>query len=419
MTDEATKPLTCRLCGQTNHSTPTFMAEHDGLCGRCDVNVTFYGERWTGHEILPVAAVAPSGNPFGGQAVAQPVMPVMPVMPVAAVPQPVPDSNPRVDVGALIAAGLKPPAAPTVMQRADGVGLFYAGHVNVLFGDPESGKTWIAYAAVTEALRNGRTAAIVDADHNGAHEIINRLQILGCDPRVLSDVDRFALFEPTDADALIRTVAALHNWTPDIATYDSLGEIIPMMGARSNDPDDYSKVHRIVLSSIAELGACVLAIDHLPKDDAARARGQTGTMAKRRTVNGVTLHVSVVDAYAPGRGGSSSLTIYKDRPGGLRGNSPQAHSGKHPAAGRFVMEPQPDGGVTFRVTVPTISDSAERVAARADDIAALDALPDPKPTTVRDVKKALNIGQDRASAALHEWKRLQERAGDDDDDDDL
>ena len=30
--------------------------------------------------------------------------------------------------------------------------MFYKGQVNMLFGEPESGKTWVALAAVSEAL---------------------------------------------------------------------------------------------------------------------------------------------------------------------------------------------------------------------------------------------------------------------------
>jgi len=34
-----------------------------------------------------------------------------------------------------------------LLRRADGQCIFYAGKVNVLYGDPECGKTWIALAA--------------------------------------------------------------------------------------------------------------------------------------------------------------------------------------------------------------------------------------------------------------------------------
>lgn len=57
------------------------------------------------------------------------------------------------DVAALLAGELPEPPAPTVLRRTDGHGVFYAGQVNSLFGEPESGKTWIALAAAAEVLR--------------------------------------------------------------------------------------------------------------------------------------------------------------------------------------------------------------------------------------------------------------------------
>ena len=63
-----------------------------------------------------------------------------------------------VDVAALLDGTLPEPPAPDLLRRSDSNALFYAGQVNLLFGDPESGKTWVALAAVEEALREGGTA---------------------------------------------------------------------------------------------------------------------------------------------------------------------------------------------------------------------------------------------------------------------
>jgi hypothetical protein len=50
-----------------------------------------------------------------------------------------------VDIAAILAKGIPPPPAPVLLRRTDGHALFYAAKVNVLFGDPECGKTWIAW----------------------------------------------------------------------------------------------------------------------------------------------------------------------------------------------------------------------------------------------------------------------------------
>jgi hypothetical protein len=84
-----------------------------------------------------------------------------------------------VDVAALLDGTLPEPPAPDLLRRSDSNALFYAGQVNLLFGDPESGKTWVALAAVEEALHKGGTALVVDLDHNGPAATLSRLVALG------------------------------------------------------------------------------------------------------------------------------------------------------------------------------------------------------------------------------------------------
>jgi hypothetical protein len=309
------------------------------------------------------------------------------------------------DVAGFLAGGVPPPPAPVALRRVDGHALFYAGKVNVLFGDPESGKSWIAYAAVTQALCDGRRAAIVDVDHNGLREVVTRLLALGAAPAALGDPERFRYAEPEDG-TLLRAVAwELRRWRPAVAVVDSLGEVLPMLGLSSNSPDDYTRAHRDVLTMIANGGAAVIGVDHMPKDDAARAHGQTGTIAKRRAVNGVSLRVAVRDPFAPGRGGSASLVIAKDRPGGLRATCPV--DGRYQPAGRFVMTARDDGALDWQVSAPVISDVA---AGANEDVAELDAL-DPPPKSQRDVQNRLGWGGTRALRALREWRDMHPTSG--------
>lgn len=322
-----------------------------------------------------------------------------------------PDEDVRlfVDVAGMLAHGLPEPLMPTVMRREDGVALFYPSKVSVVFGDPESGKSWLAYAAVVETVNGGGSAAIIDTDHNGAAEIVNRLITLGVDQRRLIDPDLFKLAEPEDGQHLLAVVDELRQWRPDVVVVDSIGEVLPLLGCNSNSPDEYSAAHRAVLSALAQSGAAVIAIDHMPKGREARAHGQTGTLAKRRAVNGVLLQVTVAEAFAPGRGGAASLTIYKDRPGGLRAHCPV--DGKTQPAGRFVMTPQPDGGVTWRVTVPTLTEPGPDRGTDALDVAELDVM-DPPPESQRDVMNRMGWGSHRAMRALRAWRTAHEEDDD-------
>jgi hypothetical protein len=226
--------------------------------------------------------------------------------------------------------------------------------------------------------------------------------MLGSTPDQLGDPERFRFAEPGDGDELILVVAALRAWRPAVAVMDSLGELLPLLGLSSNSPDDYTQAHRRALTPLSRVGAVVIAIDHLPKSDDAREHGQTGTMAKRRAVNGVTLRVTLTEPFAPGRGGTASMTIGKDRPGGVRAHCPAVT--KNQPAGRFVMEASEDGSVSWKVTEPRIERSSTGVP--DEDLAELDGLV-PPPRSKTDVQDRLRWGSDRAMSALRRWRELR------------
>lgn len=84
-------------------------------------------------------------------------------------------SSRHVDIAAMLSGGLPEPPTPSVLHRTDGPCLFYAAQVNLLFGDPESGKTLIALAALSELAAAGAKSAFLDLDHNGPDAIVGRL----------------------------------------------------------------------------------------------------------------------------------------------------------------------------------------------------------------------------------------------------
>ena len=315
------------------------------------------------------------------------------------VPVPVPIGEERgtplyVDVGALLDGGLPEPPAPAFLHRDDGRALLYSGQVNVLFGDPESGKTWVALAAVAEALQGGGHALFLDLDHNGWAAILARLLAFGVRPDVLRDTGAFRLAEPEDSEHLHRIIADAKRWRPTVAVADSVGELLPMLGLSSNSPDDLTAGHAQVLKPLAVAGACVIAIDHLPKNAENKANGQTGTAAKRRVVGGVSLRVTVKDAFTPSHGGSCTLKVNKDRHGGLRAHCPRA--GGEASAGTFTLS-EAAGGLRWQITAP-----GDHVEPDADALA-LQRLK-PPPQSVRDIKARMGWGTDRAATALSAFR---------------
>jgi predicted ATP-dependent serine protease len=137
------------------------------------------------------------------------------------------------DVAAMLDGTLPEPPRPCVLCRTDGHALFYKGEVNLVFGDPEHGKTWVILAGCAETLIDGGRVIYVDLDHNGAAAIVSRMLLLGVPVEILRDPDRFRHCEPTEVAAVEQVVADCQQWKPDIVVIDSTGELIPLGGGSS------------------------------------------------------------------------------------------------------------------------------------------------------------------------------------------
>jgi hypothetical protein len=316
--------------------------------------------------------------------------------------------NLYVNVHQLLHHGLQLPT-PQVLPFADDCCLFYAGSFNLIFGDTESGKTWLCLAAVASVLNDGGTATIIDLDHNGAPALIGNLIKLGVDTEILEDPRRFRLSEPADRLELQEVVQDQLVIKPDVVVLDSLGEILPLFRANSNSADDFTTVHAEVIKPLTRQGACVLVVDHLAKNADSRSFGPTGTAAKMRATDGLAVRVSAEMQFTPGEGGKAKLQVHKDRYGGVRSHYP---SDAKPVIGTFELISDCD-------TLDYEFHSAQVVSIRknpkddeqqlADDVSALREVYTAKPT-VRDARKTLGCSQSRAMRAVNTFTTEQNEA---------
>ncbi|MCP2279124.1 AAA domain-containing protein [Nocardia amikacinitolerans] len=309
-------------------------------------------------------------------------------------------------MAALLNGTLPEPLVPDVCRRSDGVGLFYRGQYNVVFGDPETGKTLLTdYATVQELAAGGRVLRL-DLDHNGPKSTVGRLLGMGAEHATVTDQQRFLYIEPEDTLELKAVIAHMAEWGPTLVILDSVGELVPMFGGNSNSSDEFTNCHRAVIKPLVRSGACVIAIDHLAKGDASRLYGANGTIAKKRATGGTSIRVVVDAQFTPGKGGSAHLYINKDRHGGLRDTCEAGK--KEPCAGKFIL--RPDGGALGpEVQAPNTEMSELNVSdVPPEDIAAMAAL-NPPPKSARDARARLGWGEKRSRVAFKAWhtKRWQ------------
>lgn len=300
-----------------------------------------------------------------------------------------------IDVASILDGGGEAPQTTVGGRRSDGIPLCYAAAVNALLGAPEAGKTLVAGAmAADEMFSDGRVLR-VDLDHNGPAAIINRFRQLAVARDTLTDPARFRLTTPDEPAELLQVVADTQLWQPTFVVVDSIGELLPMFGANSNDADDFTRVNRQVLTALTAFGAGVLAIDHEAKSESSRSYGATGTAAKKRALDGALLRVTNTRPFRPGYGGEAVLSIVKDRHGSLRGH---CEPDREPPVAVFSLEPRGEA-LLARFTVPA------NKPAPLDDVTILNRL-SPAPSSVRDVKTRMGWGSTRASAAFRAFNSV-------------
>lgn len=306
------------------------------------------------------------------------------------------DVSPFVDIAAALEGDLTPPAPTAGGIRADGERMLYRAAVNGIVGEPEQGKTLVASAMVADELTKGGSALWIDADHNGAAATVARLRMAGVADEVLTDPSRFRLAVPGDREALGAVVKAAVKHPATVAVIDSVGEVMSMLGAKSNDDGDYTRVHRAVFTPLADAGTAVLVLDHLAKT-ALTTGYASGTGAKKRAMDGAYYGISAIEAFRPGVGGAAALKILKDRHGGVRAKT----AGDTAAVFRLDSR---DSAMTWEFWPGKSNEQRldDRQRADVDFVLTLEPLPTSRHGVIAAVKEATGKGwaKDRADAAL-------------------
>lgn len=210
----------------------------------------------------------------------------------------------------LLALGDTPPERPSVG------GLLYRGARHVFSGEPESGKTFAAFALGLEAIRAGGRILHLDFEMF-AVRTRERLRELGATDDELA---RWVHVEP-DAPPRPDDLESLLALEPTFAIIDAAAGAYDMAGLDDNARRDVERFARMIVRPLSLAGVGTVVIDHVTKNRETRGRFAIGS---ERKVGGVDVHLGF-EAIRPlhrGATGLVKITTAKDRFGFL----PRSHA---------------------------------------------------------------------------------------------
>ncbi|WP_447643186.1 DnaB-like helicase N-terminal domain-containing protein [Nocardioides zeae] len=255
-----------------------------------------------------------------------------------------------VDLTAVLAGEMLDPP-PTMLQRTDGVSLFYDGAVHTVAGESESGKTWFCLLAALQLLQAGDDITFLDFEDR-ADRVIGRLLALGATPTQIQQ--HFAYVRPDrplDDDGRAQLAPAITGRR--LVIVDGVTEAMTMHGFDLNSNADSALFQGLIPRWIADHGPAVVMIDHVVKDKEKQDRFALGAQHKLAGIDGVAYIVKMLQPFARGHRGVARVEVAKDRPGHVR---------EH-ARGRTIAEFTLDASVSDVTLTADLVPPATRPAA--------------------------------------------------------
>jgi hypothetical protein len=244
-----------------------------------------------------------------------------------------------------ILAGERGELQPTVLHRDDGSALLYEARVNLLYGEPEGLKSWLALEAARQVITSGGLVVFIDFEDT-AGQIVGRLRTLGADDATIAD--RFVYINPAERLRWTELGEIVTNRSPALAVIDGVTNSMTLEGLDLTNNRDISSWFAMLPHRVATLGPGVLVIDHVVKSKDDRGRWPIGGQAKLAGTDGVALSLRISTPFGVGQHGMSKLFLTKDKNGAVAGLA------KGPS--RFLGEVHADStgeSATITITVPT------------------------------------------------------------------
>ena len=201
---------------------------------------------------------------------------------------------------------------PSAFERADGETLLYEGVANSIYGEPSTGKSWIALMATIQQLRAGRRCIWWD-NEDRATTLAKRLQLLRATDLIGVENLAWRTGDLHESEtAMAEALAFLDGGSgPGLVVIDS--------ATSHGCPKDNADVQPWVTTHIKpwlHAGHTSLTLDHVPKQRKDRPAGAVGSYEKLSDIRGAALYVHGT-AWNGQQGGAVHLTIHKDAHGQL------------------------------------------------------------------------------------------------------
>lgn len=238
--------------------------------------------------------------------------------------------------------GDTPDDRPTILQRIDGAALLYAGKVNTIVGEPESGKSLVAMEACRQEIEAGRIVVYIDYEDDEVG-MVERLRAMGLTDDQIDDGLMYVRpDEPLQTPGAQDAVQGWLGVRPSLVVIDGLTEAFGLEGLDLESNREAAIFMNRYPKLIAQQGPAVLLIDHVVKDPDKRGRYGLGAGHKFAAVTGTQMEATVILPFGRGTSGKLRLKVTKDRKGHVRGVSSK---GKQQYASEVDVESTGGGSV--------------------------------------------------------------------------
>ena len=261
--------------------------------------------------------------------------------------------------------GLFKEVKANILTRTDGKSLIYAGKVHSFYGESESGKSWVAQIATAELLKADKKVIYIDFESD-PQDIVKRLKGLGVSRANL--LQYLTYIRPESARSVDDPYweAILESGSASLVVIDGVTESLTMWGGETVDNDSITKWMRSFPRTVAtKSGAAVVLIDHITKNSETRGRFAIGGQAKLATIDGAAYIVEPIEVLSPGRVGSLTLRVTKDRIGDVRASAGMYRkSDRTQEAAVFTID-STKAAMQYLIAAPTSEDElAEKTEAK-------------------------------------------------------